>query len=183
MVFIYVLKLGNGKFYVGKTSNPQFRLDSHFRSCGSEWTRIHKPMEVLELIPNCDEYDEDKYTRMYMDRHGVDNVRGGSYVSVHLDSSTKAQLMHMSNGTNNRCFKCGEQGHFAKDCDIVWCCDYCDKEFETKQKCEHHEELCSRKYSLSNKRVCKGTCFRCGRPGHYVSDCYASKHADGSYLK
>lgn len=35
MVFIYVLKLQNGKYYVGKTSNSYFRIESHFNSGGS----------------------------------------------------------------------------------------------------------------------------------------------------
>lgn len=36
MVFIYVLQLEQGKYYVGKTNNPNFRLTSHFQSNGSE---------------------------------------------------------------------------------------------------------------------------------------------------
>ena len=43
MVYIYVLKLVKGKYYVGKTNNPEFRLDSHFNSHGSEWTRLYPP--------------------------------------------------------------------------------------------------------------------------------------------
>ena len=35
MVFIYVLRLTNGKYYVGKTTNPEFRLETHFKSGGS----------------------------------------------------------------------------------------------------------------------------------------------------
>lgn len=58
MVFIYTLQLQNGKYYVGKTDNPQFRLNSHFNSNGSVWTSLYKPIKVLELIPNCDNYDE-----------------------------------------------------------------------------------------------------------------------------
>ncbi|WP_396189983.1 GIY-YIG nuclease family protein, partial [Flavobacterium sp.] len=116
MVFIYVLKLQKGKYYVGKTSNPQFRLESHFNHNGSEWTKIYKPTKIIELIPDCDDYDEDKYTKIYMDRYGIENVRGGSYTSIQLDTSTKKQLIKISNSTNNRCFQCGKSGHFAKDC-------------------------------------------------------------------
>ena len=31
MVYIYVLKLENNKYYVGKTNNPSFRMESHFK--------------------------------------------------------------------------------------------------------------------------------------------------------
>ena len=115
MVYIYILKLQNDKYYIGKTSNPYFRIESHFNSEGSEWTKIHKPIKLLELIKG-DDYDEDKYTKIYMDKYGIDNVRGGTYTSVKLDKETKNQLEKMSNNTNNRCFKCTKYGHFAKDC-------------------------------------------------------------------
>ena len=45
MVYIYVLKLRNNKYYVGKTNNPQFLLESHFNLNGSEWTKIYKPVK------------------------------------------------------------------------------------------------------------------------------------------
>ena len=104
MVFIYVLKLTYGKFYIGKTTNPYFRLDNHFNSNGSAWTMKYKPIKVLELIPNCDDYDEDKYTRKYMDKYGFDNVRCGSFVSIELDKITIQYLTRMSNGTKDKCF-------------------------------------------------------------------------------
>ena len=63
MVFIYIIQLEQGKYYIGKTNNPQFRLESHFNSNGSEWTKIYKPLKVIEVKPNCDDYDEDKITR------------------------------------------------------------------------------------------------------------------------
>ena len=93
-----------------------------------------------------------------MDKYGINNVRGGSFVSVNLDKSTIDTLKQMSNGTNNRCFVCGKGGHFAKQCKEnecwetdsdeeyeydVWICEYCGKEFIEEQKCEYHEKYCN----------------------------------------
>jgi len=50
MVFIYILSLQNGKYYVGKTSNPSFRLDQHFNLEGSNWTKKYKPIKVIDII-------------------------------------------------------------------------------------------------------------------------------------
>ncbi len=88
MVYIYVLKCQQNKYYVGKTNNPNVRLESHGTTEGSAWTKKYKPIKVMELIKNCDDYDEDKYTKMYMDKYGIENVRGGSFVSIKLDDST-----------------------------------------------------------------------------------------------
>jgi len=116
MVYIYVLQLVENKYYIGKTNNPNFRLKEHFDSNGSAWTNLYNPVKVLELIPNCDDYDEDKYTKIYMDKYGIDNVRGGSFVTIKLDSNTIHVLNQMSNGTNNKCFICGNESHFSVNC-------------------------------------------------------------------
>ena len=87
-------------------AGASFFLQSHFNSNGSYWTKKYKPLKVIEIIPNCDDYDEDKITMQYMDKYGINNVRGGSFVSVKLDKSTIDTLRKMSNGTNNKCFVC-----------------------------------------------------------------------------
>ena len=117
MGFTYILQLQQGKYYIGKTHNPDLRLDDHFHSGGSAWTRLYKPVKIINVIPNCDDYDEDKYTIKYMSKYGIDNVRGGAFTSSKIDLSTRTHLTQMINGATDKCFKCGADNHFVKECD------------------------------------------------------------------
>ena len=112
-IYIYALRLENDKYYIGKTTNPEFRINDHLNSNGSSWTNKYKPVEVMELYYNCDNFDEDKYTLIYMNQYGIDNVRGGSFTTLHLDKMTKKILQKMINTANDKCYKCG---NFARDC-------------------------------------------------------------------
>lgn len=121
-MFVYVLQLENGKYYVGCSKSPYKRITEHFNNNGASWTKKYKPCEVIEIIPGCDMYDEDKYTRKYMDKFGVDNVRGGSYTTITLGDNTYKHLQREKTGCENKCFKCGGSGHYARDCDEIHAC-------------------------------------------------------------
>jgi predicted GIY-YIG superfamily endonuclease len=122
MVYIYILKLENksgdksDKYYIGKTTDPNRRLLEHNNSQGASWTKMYKPIETIKIIPNCDDFDEDKYTLEYMSKYGVDNVRGGSFCQVNLSKTHLETIQHMLNGSTDKCFECGNSGHFANAC-------------------------------------------------------------------
>lgn len=117
MVFIYILKLEKGKYYIGKTNNPDIRINEHFtKNCASQWTKKYKPIKVEKIIPNCDNYDEDSYTLRYMNIYGIENVRGGQFVRLKLTNIDLIYIKNSMRSSNNLCFNCGSKDHFVRDC-------------------------------------------------------------------
>jgi hypothetical protein len=114
--YVYILKLRHNKYYVGRTKDIRARLTDHNTGRGSEWTKIHKPIDIVDIITKCDAYDEDKYTLKYIEMYGIDNVRGGSFSSPVLSKTSKEAIKLMIRGANDRCFNCGSNGHFSVTC-------------------------------------------------------------------
>lgn len=77
MEYIYILKLKNNKYYIGKTNNVNNRYEQHLNGYGSSWTKKYKPLSILKKILSTSPFDEDKYVKEYMSKYGIDNVRGG----------------------------------------------------------------------------------------------------------
>ena len=80
---VYVLELKNSKFYIGSTSDLCKTIDEHVAKTFCEWTRINEYQDVFETFEG-DRSDENKTVIRYMDKHGVDNVRGGMYKNTVL---------------------------------------------------------------------------------------------------
>ena len=81
--YVYILELENDKYYVGYTENFDSRMISHFGGNGSKWTKLHKPITILE-VSRGGKNDEDKKTIDMMIKYGYQNVRGGRYCKCEM---------------------------------------------------------------------------------------------------
>lgn len=100
MLYIYILELDENKYYIGKTTNANFGLETHFNVGGSAWTIKYKPIKLIELIAGCDNFDEDKYTLKYMEKFGIENVRGGSFCHIKLSQENINTINKMITSSN-----------------------------------------------------------------------------------
>lgn len=205
MSTIYVLLCDKQKYYIGKTDRRiKERVKEHFNNHGSEWTRLYKPIKIIDIKQNADDFDEDKYTKIYMKKYGIDNVRGGSYTQIELPEYCRLALEKELCTASNKCFRCNRLGHFANECyaktksdgtyiddenddssswetvseSDYYCCEYCNKEFETEYEALIHEQKCKNKVVENKPQVC----YRCGRKGHNATSCFAHSHINGKPL-
>lgn len=112
---IYILKLADDCWYIGRTGDVDKRVQQHSGGSGSAWTRLHKPVGLEKVIEGASPFDEDKYTKEYMAKYGIDKVRGGSYVTGKLNKEQLAFLQREIWGAQDVCFLCGGQ-HFVRYC-------------------------------------------------------------------
>lgn len=86
---IYVLELENNNWYVGVSKDPDQRLLEHVSGPrGAQWTRLHKPIKIHEVLETktftqrgAAQY-ENMVTLQYALKYGEDKVRGGRYSSA-----------------------------------------------------------------------------------------------------
>lgn len=166
---LYVLQCKNDKFYVGKTNDLNRRFKEHLDGIGSEWTKLHTPIMIVETVDNCDNFDEDKYVLKYMDKYGIDNVRGGSFSTIKLDTSTEKHIQRMIRGSTDRCFKCNSSDHFANECITTdeRKCYICRRTGHIYSNCIAKTDINGR-YIPKKKKDC---CHRCGRQDHTIFTC------------
>jgi len=87
-LFLYLLELENDKYYVGQTTDVDFRFKDHKSGKGAKWTKMHRPLcELLRRAITVESAGEavlleNEMTLRYMEIFGWENVRGGQFVVV-----------------------------------------------------------------------------------------------------
>ena len=185
---IYVLKCENDMYYVGKTHNFPKRYDEHLSGKGSFWTKLYKPVEIIEIVDNNtdNKYIEDIYVWKYMEKYGIENVSGGSYSQPFLSQdSINCAKKHIQSSCD-LCYLCNKSNHFIKECPE-------NRKNQPNQSFKNNKRLRENDDEIENenKKKCikikndnfKGfKCIRCGRKGHLIQQCFAKTHIKGKYL-
>ena len=87
---IYVLRLDNQKYYVCASGESEEQIRQNF-------SEKYKHIDVLHAIKNVPEFDEDEYilgyTLDYMEKYGIDNVRGGPYHQLELNLDQMMEIV------------------------------------------------------------------------------------------
>lgn len=112
----FFIIFGINKYYIGKTEALEFDIRQHRNGGFALWSMIYKYKSHEVLVYNPDEFDEDKYTLKYMNKYGIENVRGGSFITYELTRDEISVIKQMIEHARNECSKCGSKTHFVKRC-------------------------------------------------------------------
>lgn len=124
---IYILKCENNKFYVGKTNSLEHRIQQHFRGSGAQWTRQHKPINVVRIYRNRSSLDETFVTLQLMIKYGIHSVRGGPYCCTIFLPYTIKSIIKSICSENYVCSRCCNSDHVINNCsNNTWKCVYCN---------------------------------------------------------
>lgn len=136
---IYVLRLFGNRYYIGKSCNPQTRVQQHILCQGPKWTSKWLVRNVEAVIDQKTELDEDIITKKYMLIHGIRNVRGGSYSNIRLTTLQLMTLQAEFDTAMNKCYMCGGLFVMNHKCKATLPlhihCYYCAKNGHRLQDC------------------------------------------------
>ena len=168
---LYILRLQEGKYYIGTTENVEIKFAQHVSGQGPKWTQKYSPIEIVKTFRNVKGNMENKMVQDYMTQYGINNVRSDSYNRVKLPPAQLNELIAKLKMEQNKCHYCAEVDHITDDCGVV--CIRCGR-------ANHQAQNCKYKYDINGNSLI--ACNRCGKAGHTDENCYALVTVNGFLL-
>lgn len=127
-MYIYVLELSCNKYYVGSSNYPVNLSYSEYLCDNHIWLKNFKIVGYVEIVPDCSDYDVEKYVIKYMQKFGIDNVRGGTFYQNILPKHTLKTLHAIIfKGINSPPTICEEEFNISRPnspcCNNLYICD------------------------------------------------------------
>jgi predicted GIY-YIG superfamily endonuclease len=173
-MWIYVLELAGGKFYIGRTNHIGRRYGEHLLQKAAAWTTKYPVQGLFEQRVEQTIYDEESVTREYMSRFGRDNVRGGPWVTLKLPANMENPFL-LNRHRQGWCVRCGGN-HFVYGCTSNVSQDG-GPIFGYEKREEYPSEREISDWQEKNSDV---ECGRCGRNTHSTDRCFAKTDLEGN---
>ena len=130
--YIYITQLDHGKYYVGRSVNPEQALFNHkYDKIDCEWTKLYKPVGEggFLMAPYVgDEHDIETITHQLMTQYGYDNVRNCTkYQTTEL---TKEEIEELKVALG-----------VSKDFDATVACTRCGRMYHKYQCCTAYRDI------------------------------------------
>jgi predicted GIY-YIG superfamily endonuclease len=116
-LWLYVLELEQGKWYVGITPDVEKRFEQHKKgTAGTAWTKAYAPTRV-EARKDLGEIELEKARQLegrimlkYMEKYGENNVRGGD-----MGDTSANHAAHPTNGGKDK----SKRGFFRNNWELL----------------------------------------------------------------
>ncbi len=122
LIYVYIIQLKNNKFYVIKSNKLLESLEFN----NIEWlyyNPIINLQELTEIRIFETDINEDDIVLELMQKYGVNNVRGGTFITLNISVGNTFNIINKLKKELNKCYLCAKN-HQVTDCKLKNKYDY-----------------------------------------------------------